>query len=160
MDTCSTVDGKMIEEYRMTKLREIENKILLDIKKHEQTISKCKKHQRIMDMTIQMCNFVNLLSTGGTIGSSGVGILTAILPCATLSGITSVINTTLQVTRKKVATKKKKHTEMIVLAQQTKNKLQKAISKTVDDDILDASEFEELVTLDDEYDDQKTKFCK
>jgi gamma-glutamyl:cysteine ligase YbdK (ATP-grasp superfamily) len=70
---------------------------------------------------------VNVLSAGRAVGSCGVGLLPAVLPCATITGIATLTNATLHVLQKKIDTKKKKRSEIMVLAQRTKNRLQKGI---------------------------------
>ena len=158
------IDGTMADEYRTAKLREVEEKITADIKRHAKLLSKYKKHCKIVQMMCHFCNFVNVLSAGGAVGSSGVGLLPAVIPCATITGIATLTNATLHVLEKKIETNKKKHSEIMVLAQRTKNRLQKVVSRNTDDDVLDVSEFEEIMNLESNYEDQKqkvvNKFCK
>lgn len=51
----------------------------------------------------------------------------------------------------------------MVLAQRTKNRLQKVVRRNTDDDALDVSEFEEIMNLESNYEDHKqkvvNKFC-
>lgn len=54
-----------------------------------------------MDFFIRLCNFVNIISAGGTMGSSGMGLLPAVLPYATITGLGTITNTTLQMIKKK-----------------------------------------------------------
>lgn len=153
------IDGKMADKYRMAKLKEVEEKITADIKRHAKLLSKCKKHCKIIEMTCHFCTFVNVLSAGRAVGSCGVGLLPAVLPCATITGIATLTNATLHVLQKKIDTKKKKRSEIMVLAQRTKNRLQKVVKRNTDDDVLDVSEFEEIMNLESNYEDHKQKVC-
>ena len=152
-----SLDGKMVEEYRIKNVQDLELQLKTEIRNYSQTISKYKKISRIIECFIQICNFVNIVFAGGTMGSSGMGLLPAVLPCATITGIGTVTNTTLQMIKKNIDRKKKKHFELIILAQNTKNELQKLISRFADDDRIDVTEFEEMMTLDKVYNQKKQK---
>jgi hypothetical protein len=52
------IDGKMVDKYRMAKLKEVEEKITADIKRHAKLLSKYKKHCKIIEMTCHFCRFV------------------------------------------------------------------------------------------------------
>ena len=153
----SDVDGKMAEEYRMTKVKHLEERITEDVENHAKLLSKCKKQCRIIEMIGHCCNFVNVLSAGGAVGSSGVGLIPVVIPCATITGIATLTNATLKLIQKKIDMKKKKHSKIMVLAHTTKNKLQKIVSRSTDDDMLDVSEFEEIMNLEKDYEDNKRK---
>lgn len=68
------IDGKMADKYRMAKLKEVEEKITADIKRHAKLLSKYKKHCKIIEMTCHFCTFVNVLSAGRAVGSCDVGL--------------------------------------------------------------------------------------
>lgn len=155
LEVLHDIDGKMVEEYRLQKLRGLESTLTTDIEKHTRSLTKYKKIKKTLEGIIHVCNFVNVIFAGGAVGSSGVGLFPAVLPCATIAGLATITNTTLQVINKKIATKKKRHSEKMLLAHRTKNRLQNAISRIADDDIVDASEFDELMELDKSYHEQK-----
>lgn len=160
----SNVDGKMVEEYRMEKVKQLEERITEDVKRHAKLLSKYKNRCKIIEVISHLCNFVNVISAGGAVGSSGVGLLPAVIPCATITGIATLTNATLQMIQKKLDRKRKKHSEIMVLAQRTKNRIQKMVSRNTDDDLLEMYEFEEIMNLETNYGDntQKivNKFCK
>ena len=75
---------------------------------------------KIVEITIHILNVITVLSAGGTVGSSGMGMLFAILPCATISSIATLANATLQVFLKKIIINQKKHSKTMLFAKQIK----------------------------------------
>lgn len=63
----SDVHGKLAEEYRMKKLKEVEENIKVDIKRHAKLLSKYNNHSEIVQMICHVCNSVNVLSAGGVL---------------------------------------------------------------------------------------------
>ena len=157
MNNSDDMDSKMIEEYRLNKFKEMDAKLEKDIRKNTISVSKYKKMNRIVEITIHILNVINVLSAGGTVGSSGMGMLSAILPCATISSIATLVNATLQVLLKKIIIKQKKHSETMLFAHRTQNKLRKLISKFANNDVLYANEFDQLMTLDKNYNEEISK---
>ena len=160
MDKTDELDGKFVEDYRMNSVKEVENTLKSDILNYTKLLKKYKKLFKILEVITQICNFINLLSTTGAAGSSGIGLLPVVLPCATIAGIATLISTTLHVVNKKINGKRKKHTEIIMLAQRTKNQLQKLISRIADDDNIDKRDFELIMKLQRSYCDMKQTIAK
>lgn len=72
--------------------------------------------------------------------TSGVRLLPAVLPCATIAGIATLTNTTLLTVNRKINTKKTKHSRLVLLAQKAKHQLQTLINKIADDDKVDVKD--------------------
>ena len=110
MNNVDSIEGKMIEEYRLNRFREMDTNLEKDIRKHSSCISKYKKLNRTIEIIIHILNVVNILSTGGTVGTSGIGLYSATIPCATISSFVTLGNATFQILLKKIMKKQKKKT--------------------------------------------------
>lgn len=148
-------DGKQIENYRLSKIQEVEADLNTDVKNHLRSFTKYKKLSKIVEISLHVCNLVNVLSAGGVVGSSGVGLLPAVLPCATIAGLTTLLNSSLQMANKKINTKKNKQCEIALLAQRVKRQFLTLISRVADDNAIGANEFEEVMSLITSYHEQK-----
>ena len=103
-----------------------------------------------------------MLFTGGAVESSGVRLLPAVLPCATIAGIATLTNTTLLTVNRKINTKKTKHSRLVLLAQKAKHQIQTLINKIADDDKVDVKDetTQILYRTETKFNFQKLNECK
>ena len=149
------------QSYREARIESIERELKSEMHKYARLSRIYKRMDKAISFALGTCAVLNVVCTTGTLSTAATGIgAVACIPLSSLAIVNSIAMVVLTVLSKRTHRKRKKHKDTVQIVRKYQSKVKVEMSKALEDDVIDETEFLGIVKCLGFYYDEKQQLRK